>query len=103
MKNIFSNLFRSEKEKPSYPEKIQEINERKPEEEKDMTEMAKKELIQRIKGLDAEEMVLVARALPVEVCLDRIRDDLRAASSFRKFIASAYNRSFAEGGDQNGD
>lgn len=51
-----------------------------------MTEMAREELINRIKGLDAEEMKLVAKTLPVEVCLDRIWDDLRAADVFRKSI-----------------
>lgn len=61
-------------------------------EEEDMTEMARKELIARIRGLDEEEMILVAQTLPVEVCLDRIRDELKAAEVFQRTISNCCNQ-----------
>lgn len=52
--------------------------------QKEMTEMAREELISRIKALDAEELKLVVDTIPVELCYNRIGEELQKFKEAKK-------------------
>lgn len=52
--------------------------------QKEMTQMAREELISRIKALDPEELKLVVDHIPVELCYNRIGEELRKFKEAKK-------------------
>lgn len=54
-----------------------------------MTNLAKEELISRIKGLDEEEMELVVNLIPVDLCLKRIGKELDKLKSVENWMDKA--------------
>lgn len=54
-----------------------------------MTNLAKEELISRVKGLDEEEMELVVNLLPVDLCMKRIGKELDKLKSVENWMDKA--------------
>lgn len=54
-----------------------------------MTNLAREELISRIKGLDEEEMELVVNLIPVDLCLKRIGKELDKLKSVENWMDKA--------------
>ena len=54
-----------------------------------MTNLAREELISRIKGLDEEEMELVVNLIPVDLCLKRIGKELNKLKSVENWVDKA--------------
>ena len=54
-----------------------------------MTNLAREELISRIKGLDEEEMELVVNLIPVDLCLKRIGKELDKLKSVENWVDRA--------------
>ena len=54
-----------------------------------MTNLAREELISRIKGLDEEEMELVVNLIPVDLCLKRIGKELDKLKSVENWVDKA--------------
>lgn len=53
-----------------------------------MTNLEKEEFISRIKGLDDEEMKLVADLIPIDLCMKRLGKELDKLKSLENFVAS---------------
>lgn len=53
-----------------------------------MTNLEKEEFVSRIKGLDNEEMELVADLIPIELCMKRLEKELDKLKSLENFVAS---------------
>ena len=53
-----------------------------------MTNLEKEEFISRIKGLDDEEMELVADLIPIDLCMKRLEKELDKLKSLENFVAS---------------
>ena len=54
-----------------------------------MTNLAREELISRVKGLDEEEMELVVNLIPVDMCLKRIGKELDKLKSVENWVDKA--------------
>lgn len=54
-----------------------------------MTNLAREELISRIKGFDEEEMELVVNLIPVDLCLKRIGKELDKLKSVENWMDKA--------------
>lgn len=54
-----------------------------------MTNLAREELISRIKGLDEEEIELVVNMIPVDMCLKRIGKELDKLKSVENWVDKA--------------
>ena len=53
-----------------------------------MTNLEKEEFISRIKGLDNEEMELVADLIPIELCMKRLEKELDKLKSLENWVES---------------
>lgn len=53
-----------------------------------MTNLEKEEFISRIKGLDNEEMELVADLMPIELCMKRLEKELDKLKSLENWVES---------------
>ena len=53
-----------------------------------MTNLEKEEFISRIKGLDDEEMELVADLIPIELCMKRLEKELDKLKSLENWVES---------------
>ena len=53
-----------------------------------MTNLEKEEFISRIKGLDDEEMELVADLIPIELCMKRLEKELDKLKSLENWVGS---------------
>lgn len=53
-----------------------------------MTNLEKEEFISRIKGLDDEEMELVADLIPIDLCMKRLEKELDKLKSLENWVES---------------
>lgn len=56
-----------------------------------MSDREKRELIDLIKGMSIEELEIVADTIPVELCIERIEDELNKARDMRESIRAMSN------------
>ena len=54
-----------------------------------LTEAAKKNLIERIQGMNQVELELVANTIPIELCLNRIHKEIDKARKFESLVKNA--------------
>lgn len=75
------------KETMTIPKFTEQKAKEKPEEDTakyQLTEMARRELISRVKALNPEEMKLVVDNLPIELCYNRIGEELQKFKETKK-------------------
>ena len=61
-------------------------------ERKSLTEREARELKDRIKSMSHEELVVVAETIPVELCLERMHNELEKAKELESSIKSMIGR-----------
>ena len=61
-------------------------------ERKSLTEREARELKDRIKSMSHEELVVVAETIPVELCLERMHNELEKAKKLESSIKSMIGR-----------
>ena len=56
-----------------------------------MSEMERKELIERIKAMDQEELELVVDCLPIDICLARVQKEIGRLRLFEQTVRNTIN------------